>query len=127
MKHSILMVEDNPGYVKLAKLALRPIGLEEVVVNIPDAADALTYLKHIQPLPSFIILDLNMPGFDGFDLLKAIRENDRLQNLRVAVISTGELPGNKDFWPNRYVEKPHTFDEYSKLLQDLCKEWDLTK
>src|SRR2546423_15091612 len=86
----LLLIDDDPQQCELLALLLRREGHDAVCVN--SASAALTHLRHAEPEPDLILLDLTMPGIDGLDLLDAITEEPRFAHLPVAVYSGRDDP-----------------------------------
>jgi CheY-like chemotaxis protein len=123
---SILIVDDNPADVLLAKLALKPFGLHDSIVNIPNGHETLTYLSSVERLPDFIILDVNLPGLSGFEILQSIRDHPDFALLKVAMFTSAYMPDEellKYTKPDKFIIKPFTFDGYAEVLQNLCTDW----
>lgn len=85
----ILLVEDDSVDVIIMKRTLRELGVTRDVVCAADGAEALAYLKDAaRARPCVILLDLNMPGMDGFQFLRAVKADDTLRDIPVVVVST---------------------------------------
>jgi chemotaxis family two-component system response regulator Rcp1 len=122
---SILLIEDNPGDIHLVTEALELLGLKDSLIQMDNGEDALAYLGQIHPLPHFIILDVNLPGMNGFDILMAIKDNERWQNINVALFSSARIPEDilhQNLF-NRYIIKPFGIEQYFEVIQSLCTEW----
>ena len=135
---TILLVEDDTDQVMLALRAMRQHGIvKEVgdVVVTGDGEEAIDYLfgrgdhagRDTNYMPEFVLLDVDLPGMDGLQVLKLLREDERTELLPVILFSSsGEhskvVRGYK-LGANSYVTKPTNFDEFSEAMQYLGWYW----
>src|SRR3954451_2295758 len=85
----ILLVDDNPHDVVLIRLAFRKVGIIDAIHLVKDGAEAMRYIagegiytdRRIFPPPTLVLLDLKMPGANGFEVLKWIRSQDAFESL----------------------------------------------
>jgi len=131
----ILLVEDNLHDIEIARRAFSsgPIKVELVVVHYGQ--DALDYLNHrgqfhpqdISPPPALILLDLNLPRMNGFEVLKKIKEDDHLSSIPVIVLTVSER--NEDIAPsyalgaNTYIQKPVVFKDFMRIVRVIQEYW----
>jgi len=126
----ILLVEDNPSYAELTLGALREIAGEDLRVKVASAgAQALRILldaKRAQ-LPRLVILDINMPGMGGFELLRRVRENPGTRYLPVVMLTSSKEPADivesYRLGAYGYVTRPLNFQSYIKTLADVIAYW----
>lgn len=120
----ILLVEDNAGDVLLVREAIRASSVEADVIIAYDGQQALRFLTHFNLEFAFIILDLNLPKFNGFDLLK--RYNAR-QGPPVVVLtgsnSRGDEQHARELGAKDYVVKPLAFQEFIDTVKALVERW----
>lgn len=126
----LLLVEDNPADVFLMEAALE---LFDVPVQLTVARDGLEALEQLQVakdaagLPGLILLDLNMPRMDGFEVLASLRADPSLAHLPVVVFTTSHAPADVKrayaLQANSYVSKPATLDEFLGLVKLLEAYW----
>src|ERR1041384_7800812 len=91
----ILLVDDNPHDVVLIRLAFRKVGIIDSIQLVKDGREAMRYIqgegiytdRRLYPPPTLILLDLKMPGANGFEVLKWIRSQNALDSLVVVVMS----------------------------------------
>jgi CheY-like chemotaxis protein len=128
MTARILLVEDNPGDVELLRLALRKAGLDCELTVLDDGAEALAFVRQQGeyadvPVPDLAVLDLNVPKYDGVEILEALRANPAFAAVRVAVLSSSSSPRERasiqKFNISRYITKPLDLDEFLKIGQTL--------
>lgn len=128
----ILIVEDNPGDIRLMQELLRESPRVNRIYVAIDGQEAIAFLRGLDrpagiPRLSLVILDLNLPQKDGFDVLNEIRSDPSLQHVPVVVFSSSTRPddvrrayaGNA----NCYVPKPRTLDGYTEALHAIQTFW----
>ena len=124
----ILLVEDSPADVKLAKEALRRSGLKYQLTVANDGLEALTYLQRVKAssnrsLPSIILLDLNMPNMNGHQVLNEIKDDPILKEIPVILLTVSDRPTDIDealrLKMNYYVPKPVTAKKISTLIKSF--------
>ena len=122
----ILLVEDLTADAVLLREALIDVGLGSDLVIAEDGRDALDLLQSGKPLPGLVLLDLNLPGIGGKQVLEEIRADPRLSELPVVVLSTSNAPADVAFaYANRanaYVRKPNGFVAL-KLVATAIKDF----
>ncbi len=126
----VLVVEDNPGDVRLVQEALRPY---EVQVGVAvDGIEALAYLHGEAPhadrkIPDLILLDLNMPRKDGRQVLSTIKQDAQLRRIPVVVMSTSESERDildiYELHANAYIVKPIDFHQFARVVQCIEGFW----
>lgn len=126
----LLLVEDNPADVFLMESALE---LSDVPVQLTVARDGLEALEQLQMakdaagLPGLILLNLNMPRMDGFEVLASLRADPSLAHLPVVVFTTSHAPADVKrayaLQANSYVSKPDSLDEFLGLVKLLEAYW----
>jgi CheY-like chemotaxis protein len=126
----ILLVEDNPGDVRLIQEALKTTELQYVLDVAMDGDEALSRLldrsKNL-PLPDLIILDLNLPRLSGHDVLTAIKDSPRTRTVPVIVLSSSGLLDDiqKAYGAhaNCYIQKPQNIDDFFHVCSLLEAFW----
>lgn len=128
----ILLVEDNPGDVRLTREALRG---GKVVINLRIATDgfeALAYLRrqgdYSEALqPDLILLDLNLPRKDGREVLAEIKEDPELRQIPVVVMTSSsaeqDVRRSYELHANSYVTKPADFARFVTIVKSLEDFW----
>jgi two-component system response regulator len=126
---SLLLIEDNPDDVALAQRALKQRGVK-VLLNIATSGkEAMELLdaRENDKLPKAVFLDLNMPGWHGFDVLKRVRENSKMAALPVVVLTTSNEPSDiersYELGANSFVIKPLDFSEFSDVFAKMSAYW----
>jgi DNA-binding response OmpR family regulator len=117
----ILVVDDDPEILKLITLLLRRIDADST--SFHEGQDALHYLA--EETPDLIILDLMMPGVDGFEILREVRSQDRFDRVPVLILSAkadaGSIREGLERGADGYVTKPYianTLIDRVRLLLD---------
>jgi CheY-like chemotaxis protein len=127
---TIVMVEDDQGHAYLIQKNLRRAGLGNEVIHLTDGQQALDYLFGCggdagmrNPVPVLILLDLNMPVVDGYQVLARIKANKRTRSTPVVVLTTTDNPQEisrcYELGCNVYVTKPVEYDKFSEAIQSL--------
>jgi CheY-like chemotaxis protein len=128
----ILLVEDNPGDVRLMREALSANGVAGILTVVEDGEQALLYLNRNgsyshAPRPDLIFLDLNLPRKDGREVLAAIKQNNDLRRIPVIILTTSESESDVkrayELYANCYVKKPTDLDEYLSVVKACESFW----
>ncbi|HET8546835.1 MAG TPA: response regulator [Bryobacteraceae bacterium] len=129
---NILLVEDNPGDVRLMKEALKEANVAMHVSVVNDGETALKFLRRANgysdsPRPDLIFLDLNLPRRDGREILSEIKHDDELRRIPVVVLTTSEaerdIAGAYDLHANCYVKKPMDLDQFIHVVRECERFW----
>lgn len=122
---SILIVEDDANIRYLLEMAAARAGGFEVVGALPDGQAALEWLKRraMHELPHFVLTDLSMPRLTGLELLRAIKADERLRPIPVAMITSSNVPNDRSdalaAGACRFIEKPHGLEALTSVLRSL--------
>jgi CheY-like chemotaxis protein len=129
---NLLHVEDEDSAAYLLRAALDQAGISTSVFRVSDGQNALNFLSRSEPYqkarrPELVILDLNLPGINGWTVLSEMQANGDLSAIPVVILSTSSLPEDKErayaLGAKRYIVKPHNFDELIEIAQSLCGEF----
>jgi chemotaxis family two-component system response regulator Rcp1 len=129
---TILLVEDNPGDVRLMREALATNGMSKSLSVVEDGEQALSFLKRNgsfkqAPRPDLIFLDLNLPRKDGREVLAEIKASSDLRRIPVIVLTTSESDNDikkaYELHANCYVKKPTDLDEYLSVVKACESFW----
>jgi len=127
-----LLVEDNPGDVRLTQEALKDSKVRNNLNVLGDGLSALAFLRRQPPYenaprPDIILLDLNLPKMDGRELLSHIKADPKLKRIPVVVITSSEAEQDilrtYDLHVNCYVTKPVDLDQFIKVVQSIETFW----
>ena len=128
----VLLVEDNPGDVRLTMEALRAGDLPKTVHVAQDGVEALEFLQgraggRESPLPDLILLDLNLPKKSGHEVLAVIRANAALQAIPVVIFTSSaaepDVRRAYDLHANCYVTKPPGLVELMETIRQIEIFW----
>lgn len=119
----LLLAEDNAADVFLMEAALQHAGVALEFVVARDGVEALAVLQEGGDLPDAVVLDLNMPRMNGFEVLEAVRSDPRLAGLQVIVLTTSSASVDREraqaLGADAYITKPLAFDEFTALAGRL--------
>ena len=128
----ILLVEDNPGDVRLTIEALREAKVSNHLSVAPDGVEALAFLrrqgKYAQVRrPDLILLDLNLPKKDGRAVLAEIKADELLKSIPVVVLTTSsaqqDVLASYKLQANCYITKPVDLDQFIKVVNSIEDFW----
>jgi len=128
----ILLVEDNPGDVRLTKEALKEGKVYSNLHWAKDGVEALEFLRRKGsfgdvPRPDIILLDLNLPKMDGREVLAEIKQDDDLMRIPVVVLTTSkaeeDVLRSYALHANCYVTKPVDLEKFISVVQSIDKFW----
>lgn len=131
----ILLVEDNNMDVVLTLDAFREARLKNKINVARNGSEALDYLfgrgkfsdREEYPLPSLVLLDLKMPGIDGFEVLRQIKSADMLKRIPVIILTSSKEEGDRalsyDIGANSYLLKPVSFDGFTDVVKKIDDYW----
>lgn len=128
----ILMVEDNPGDVRLTVEALKDGKVRNRLNVVEDGVEALAFLrregKYAQaPRPDLILLDLNLPKKDGREVLAEVKADPDLRRIPVVVLTTSRAEEDVlrayDLNANCYITKPVSLDQFIKVVRSIEEFW----
>lgn len=131
----ILLVEDNPDDVALTIRAFEKNRIKNRIIVTEDGVEALDYIfrrgkfenRDLKELPAVVLLDLKLPKLDGFEVLKAIRDNELTKFLPVVILTSSKeeqdiVKGYKN-GANSYIRKPVEFEKFFNVIQTLGLYW----
>jgi CheY-like chemotaxis protein len=128
----ILLVEDNPGDIRLTQEALKTSKLQVELSIARDGVEVLSFLRKegkfadAQP-PDLILLDLNLPRKSGLEVLAEIKNDSELKNIPVVILTTSEseedILRSYNLHANCYVTKPVDMHQFLKIVQQIEIFW----
>ncbi len=125
---NILLVEDNEGDIILTTEAFKDMQLENTISVVRDGEEALRFLKkqseHSAAItPQLILMDINLPGMDGKELLETIKKDPELKEIPVVMLTSSAADADisecYDKHVNWYITKPIDFDKYTKVMHEI--------
>ena len=131
----ILLVEDSPEDFETTQRAFRKAGLKNPIVLCADGDEALDFLHRrgrfadpaLAPRPGIILLDLNLPGTDGRQVLEEVKSSPELRHIPVIVLTTSsderDVAACYQAGANSYVQKPVDMDGFMRAIARLNDYW----
>lgn len=128
----ILLVEDNPGDVKLTELALQKGRILNTMYIAEDGEEAIEFLYHKgkwvdAPKPDLILLDLNLPRKNGLEVLKEIKSDNELKRIPVIILTTSkaeeDIVKSYDNHANCFITKPVDVNEFMEVIRTVHDFW----
>jgi chemotaxis family two-component system response regulator Rcp1 len=128
----ILLVEDNPGDVRLTMEALKEAKLLNTIEHVPDGVEALAYLRKEGKYreanrPDLILLDLNLPKKDGREVLAEVKNDPNLKRIPVVILTTSRAEQDilkaYNLHANCYITKPVDLDQFVRVAKSIDDFW----
>lgn len=128
----LLMVEDNPGDIRLAQEAMQEAKINNRINVVTDGVMAMEYLRRQGSFkdvlrPDLILLDLNLPRMDGREVLEALKSDPDLRRIPVVVLTTSRAEEDVirayNLHANCYITKPVDFHQFMKVVQQIDDFW----
>ena len=126
----VLYIEDNEDYVQFVRRAFNKIDTSLSCHSFKDGLDALDYFENNtdkKKLAKLILLDVNLPGINGIELLKKIRSKPKLKYTPVIMFSTSDNTSDVvnayDNGANAYLVKPEGLNSLVETLNGVYKFW----
>jgi two-component system, chemotaxis family, response regulator Rcp1 len=128
----ILLVEDNPGDVRLTQEALKESKVFNRLEVVEDGAEAMQYLhksgKYVKSQrPDLILLDLNLPKKDGREVLADIKSDENLKRIPVVILTSSQaeddIARTYNLHANCYISKPINLDKFVKIIRAIDEFW----
>jgi CheY-like chemotaxis protein len=126
----ILLVEDDPGHATLIEKNLRRAGIANEIVTLGDGQRAVDFLfkqnsyQHdSHPVPLLVLLDLNMPVLDGYQVISRLKADERTRTIPIVVLTTTDTPQEVarcyELGCNVYITKPVEYEQFSEAIRNL--------
>jgi CheY-like chemotaxis protein len=128
----ILLVEDNEGDVEIVERALEDAGTPSSLAVAHNGLEALAYLRREgrhqdAPRPELVLLDINMPGMDGKQLIEIVKEDPELKLIPAIMLTSSSAPSDVLHCyarhANGYVVKPFDAPVFMRAVQDIVQFW----
>ncbi len=125
---SVVLVEDDDGHANLIKRNLHRGGVTNPITHLKSGKDAMAYFFADRPSVSppdktVVVLDLNLPDIEGFEILRALKENTVTRPIPVIVLTTTDTPGDIDrcyaLGCNVFMTKPVGYEAFSEAIRKL--------
>ena len=135
---TILLVEDDPGHAVLIEKNLRRANIANSIITLGDGQKAVDFLFKEggyrggdHPTPLLILLDLNLPVLDGYQVLKAIKGDERTKRIPVVILTTTDNPHEVarcyELGCNVYITKPVEYAQFSDAIRTLGLFFSIVK
>lgn len=131
-KPRILLVEDNPGDIRLTQEALKESNMDIHLDVVSDGEQAIDFLmkkgKYVDAIrPHIILLDLNLPKKNGIEILKEVKVHESLKKIPIIVLTTSDADHDiskaYSLNANCYILKPVDFDDFAKVIRLVETFW----
>ena len=128
----ILLIEDNPGDIRLTQEALRDNKVRNSMIVAQDGAEAMAILRRegqyaASPRPDLILLDLNLPKIDGREVLRRIKDDKKLRPIPVVILTTSrdeqDVLKAYGLHANCYVAKPVELEQFMEVVRSIEGFW----
>lgn len=131
----LLLVEDNSMDIELTLDAFHEAKLLNTIYVVKSGLEALDYLlgngkysdRQEYPLPNLVLLDLKLPGIDGFEVLEKIKATPVLKRLPVVILTSSKEEGDRalsyDRGANSYLVKPVSFEGFLGIVREINGYW----
>ena len=128
----ILLVEDNPGDVRLTREALKEGKIINELAVVSDGVEAMDYLRRRGKFadasrPDLILLDLNLPRKNGREVLAEIKSDQSMRRIPVVILTVSraeeDILKSYDLHANCYISKPIDFDQFMKVVRTIENFW----
>lgn len=124
---SVLIVEDNPGDVRLAREAFADLERPVELTHVATGEEALEALRTAGTPPALVLLDLDLPASDGHTVLEAVKSDPGLRHIPIVVFTSSDDPrdvdATYDSHANAYVTKPQNIDQFFRVVHGLESFW----
>lgn len=128
----ILLVEDNPGDVRLTKEALKDSKINNTLDVVEEGSDAIDYLhkrgkyKKVTT-PDLILLDLDLPNMSGREVLETVKSNPLFRLIPIVILTVSQsdqdVLRSYDMQANAYVTKPLDLDQFIEVIRSIENFW----
>jgi CheY-like chemotaxis protein len=128
---TLLLVEDDPGHARLIEKNLRRSNITNSIITVTDGQQAIDYLfcqgayagQEGPASPLLVLLDLNLPVLDGYQVLQRMKENERTKRIPVIILTTTddarEVQRCYNLGCNVYITKPVSYDQFAEAIGKL--------
>ena len=129
---NILLIEDNPGDVRLTQEAFKEGKMSTKLDIVMDGVEAIKYLRKQgeykgSSTPDLILLDLNLPKRDGREVLEEIKSDPDLKRIPIVILTTSnaeqDIIKSYNLHVNCYINKPVDFDKFFDIIQKIQEFW----
>ena len=124
----ILMAEDDDGHARLVQERFESVGVRNPVIRFKEGKEAWAFLSGAAPgleadKAYLLLLDIRMPGVDGIEVLRRVKDDPRLKNIPVIMLTTTDDPKEigrcYELGCNNYLIKPVEFEKFAEVIKRL--------
>jgi CheY-like chemotaxis protein len=127
---TMVLIEDDPGHARLIERNLRRAHITNDLVVLRDGQEAVEYFfpesEHVaarRVMPLLVLLDLNLPGVDGYQVLARLKADERTKRIPVIILTTTDDPRDiercYDLGCNVYITKPVEYEQFAEAIRKL--------
>ena len=129
---TILLVDDNPGDVRLTREALKEGKIHNIMYDVSDGIEALDFLRQTgkyadAPRPDLVLLDINLPKKSGLEVLAEIKADPDLKSIPIVILTTSQaeqdVVRSYSHHANAYVTKPVDLEQFILVIQSIEGFW----
>jgi chemotaxis family two-component system response regulator Rcp1 len=128
----ILLVEDNPADIRLAQEAFKDAKVHNILYTVGDGEEAMAFLRREGKYadaarPDLILLDLNLPKKDGWEVLAEIKTDEHLKLIPVVILTVSkdeeDILKTYNLHANCYITKPIDFEQFMRVVKSIEEFW----
>jgi CheY-like chemotaxis protein len=129
-----LLVEDDPAHAELIRFAFQDNQVANTLDHVDNGTDAMAFLRRETGYenaerPDVILLDLNLPGYSGHEILEMIKSDPQLASIPVVILTTSSNERDRveayQHNANSYLNKPVDFGQFQRMMRDLKFYWSI--
>lgn len=125
----VCIVEDDPDHTVIITRAIRDAAPHAEVQTVQDGEAALALLAMTETLPDLILLDINMPGLSGFEVLVQVKADQRLKRIPVVMLTSSSLSADVnrayELGANGYISKPSYLHDLRAVIGNTLLYWSV--
>lgn len=130
--YEILLVEDNPGDIRLTQEAMKESKFKNNLSIATDGVEAMEFLKKQgkykdTPIPDLVLLDLNLPKMDGREVLEQMKSIDEFKKIPVVILTTSnaekDIAKSYELHANCYINKPVDLEQFFEVVRTIENYW----
>lgn len=127
----ICLIDDDTDHVILIRRAIRDLGAGTEVHAVHDGREALEWLRASENVPDLVLLDINMAGLNGFDVLQSLKADPNLKMVPVVMLTSSELTADVarayELGASGYINKPSYLHDLRAVLGNTLMYWSAMK